>query len=71
MKKRNLFFPNRRNTDKELEVDARHWAAENGEVFFVEEVVDCPFDREVCPFEIAMFRQYDIAHKIGWEFSGE
>ena len=49
MKKRNLFFPNRRNTDKKLKINARHWAAENGEVFFVKKVVDGAFERPLCP----------------------
>ena len=40
-----------RNADKELEVDAWHWAREHREVLLVEEVVDSALQREVCPAE--------------------
>ena len=59
------------DSDEYFKVYSGHRAGEDREVFFVEEIVDCPFDREVCPFEIEIFLQYDIAHKIGWEFPGE
>ena len=44
-----LFTPEGCDADKELEVDARHWATENGEVFFVEKVVDSAFERPSSP----------------------
>ena len=39
-----LFTPKGGNADEKLEIDAWHWTAEDGEVFFVEEVVDCAFE---------------------------
>jgi hypothetical protein len=44
-----LFTPKGGDADKELEIDAWHWATENGEIFFVEKVVDSAFERPLCP----------------------
>ena len=44
-----LFIPKGCDADEELEVDAWHWTAEDGEVFFVEEVVDGAFERPFSP----------------------
>ena len=59
-----LFTPEGCDADKELEVDTWHWATENGEVFFVEEVVDSAFERPLCPRTMDLFFEGYVAHIV-------
>ena len=68
---RSLFFPNWCNTHKELKVDTWHWATENGEIFFVEKVVDSAFERPLCPRTMDLFFESYVAHIVFWQTTSE
>lgn len=50
--------------DEEFEVDAGHGAGEDGEVVFVEEVVDGEFELDVDGAEGEGLVQGDVAHEV-------